>query len=168
MISFKVVALTEHPHHWQQAAEWSFEAWEHEFPSDTVQTYLDQYALARSKPEQLLEVFAAVTDNDQLLGVATLVHDDELPDAPEPGPWLAAVFVTPDARKFGVGSALVANVVNRASELGYTKLFLYTEHAHSWYETKGWIKIRDTIFLGLHHTVMHLDLSGQTPSALRQ
>ena len=168
MISFKVVALTEHPLHWQTAAEWSFEAWQHEFPSDTVQTYLDQYALARSKPEQLLEVFAAVTDNDQLLGVATLVHDDELPGAPEPGPWLAAVFVTPDARKFGVGSALVAHVVNRACELGYTKLFLYTEHAQSWYETKGWIKIRDTIFLGLHHTVMQLDLSGQTPSALQQ
>ena len=168
MISFKVVALTEHPLHWQTAAEWSFEAWQHEFPSDTVQTYLDQYALARSKPEQLLEVFAAITDNDQLLGVATIVHDDELPDAPETGPWLAAVFVTPDARKFGVGSALVANVVNRARELGYTTLFLYTEHAQPWYETKGWIKIRDTIFLGLHHTVMQLDLSGQTPSALQQ
>ena len=168
MISFKVVALTEHPHHWQTAAEWSFEAWQHEFPSDTVQTYLDQYALARSKPEQLLEVFAAVTDNDQLLGVATLVHDDELPDAPEPGPWLAAVFVTANARKHGAGSALVNQVVNRARELGYTKLFLYTEHAQPWYETKGWIKIRDTIFLGLHHTVMQLDLSGQTPSALQQ
>ena len=168
MISFKVVALTEHPLHWQTAAEWSFEAWQHEFPSDTVQTYLDQYALARSKPEQLLEVFAAVTDNDQLLGVATLVHDDELPDAPEPGPWLAAVFVTANARKHGAGSALVNQVVNRARELGYTKLFLYTEHAQPWYETKGWIKIRDTIFLGLHHTVMQLDLSGQTPSALQQ
>ena len=168
MIYFKVVALTEHPHHWQTAAEWSFEAWQHEFPSDTVQTYLDQYALARSKPEQLLEVFAAVTDNDQLLGVATLVHDDELPDAPEPGPWLAAVFVTANARKHGAGSALVNQVVNRARELGYTKLFLYTEHAQPWYETKGWIKIRDTIFLGLHHTVMQLDLSGQTPSALQQ
>ena len=168
MISFKVVALTEHPHHWQTAAEWSFEAWQHEFPSDTVQTYLDQYALARSKPKQLLEVFAAVTDNDQLLGVATLVHDDELPDAPEPGPWLAAVFVTANARKHGAGSALVNQVVNRARELGYTKLFLYTEHAQPWYETKGWIKIRDTIFLGLHHTVMQLDLSGQTPSALQQ
>jgi N-acetylglutamate synthase-like GNAT family acetyltransferase len=77
-------------------------------------------------------------------------------------------IVTPDARKFGVGSALVNQVVDRARELDYTRLFLYTEHAHSWYETKGWIKIRDTIFLGLHHTVMQLDLSGQTPSALQQ
>jgi N-acetylglutamate synthase-like GNAT family acetyltransferase len=158
MISFKVVALAEHPHHWQTAAEWSFAAWHHEFPSDTVQTYLDQYALAQSKPEQLLEVFAAVTDKDQLLGVSTLVHDDELPDAPEPGPWLAAVFVTPDARKLGVGSALVQHVVNRARELDYPKIYLYTEHQENWYASTGWVKIRDIIFLGLHHTVMHLDL----------
>jgi N-acetylglutamate synthase-like GNAT family acetyltransferase len=158
MISFKVVALAEHPHHWQTAAEWSYEAWQHDFPSDTVQTYLDQYALAQSKPEQLLEVFAAVTDKDQLLGVSTLVHDDELPDAPEPGPWLAAVFVTPDARKLGVGSALVQHVVNRARELDYPKIYLYTEHQENWYASTGWVKIRDIIFLGLHHTVMHLDL----------
>ena len=158
MISFKVVSLAEHPHHWQTAAEWSYEAWHHEFPSDTVQTYLDQYALAQSKPEQLLEVFAAVTDKDQLLGVSTLVHDDELPDAPEPGPWLAAVFVTPDARKLGVGSALVQQVVNRARELDYPKIYLYTEHQENWYASTGWVKIRDIIFLGLHHTVMHLDL----------
>jgi N-acetylglutamate synthase-like GNAT family acetyltransferase len=158
MISFKVVALAEHPHHWQTAAEWSYEAWHHDFPSDTVQTYLDQYALAQSKPEQLLEVFAAVTDKDQLLGVSTLVHDDELPDAPEPGPWLAAVFVTPDARKLGVGSALVQHVVNRARELDYPKIYLYTEHQENWYASTGWVKIRDIIFLGLHHTVMHLDL----------
>ena len=158
MISFKVVALAEHPHHWQTAAEWSFAAWHHEFPSDTVQTYLDQYRLAASNPERLLEIYAAVDSDDKLLGVATLVDDDELPDAPEPGPWLAAVFVTPDARKFGVGSALIDRVVTRARDLGHKKLFLYTEHAAAWYLDKGWTKIRDTVFLSLHHTVMQLDL----------
>ena len=158
MNSFKVASLAEHPHHWQTAAEWSFEAWKHEFPSDTVQTYLDQYALASSEPEELLEVFAAIDSQDDLLGVATLVDDDELPDAPEPGPWLAAVFVTPDARKFGVGSALVEHVVNRARELGYPKIYLYTEHQENWYASKNWTKIRDIVFLGLHHTVMQLEL----------
>ena len=158
MNSFKVSSLAEHPHHWQTAAEWSFEAWKHDFPSDTVHTYLDQYALASSEPEELLEVFAAIDSQDDLLSVATLVDDDELPDAPEPGPWLAAVFVTPDARKFGVGSALVEHVVNRARELGYPKIYLYTEHQELWYASKGWTKIRDIIFLGLHHTVMQLEL----------
>lgn len=159
MISFKVIALAEHPHHWQTAAEWSFEAWKHDFPSDTVQTYLDQYALAASESEELLEVFAATDSHGNLLGVATLVDDDELPDAPEPGPWLAAVFVTPSAREFGVGSALVEHVVNRARELGYPKIYLYTEHQELWYASKGWTKIRDIVFLGLHHTVMQLDLT---------
>ena len=158
MISFKVVALAEHPHHWQTAAEWSFAAWHHEFPTDTVQTYLDQYSLAASKPEKLIEIFAAIDSDDNLLGVATLVDDDELPDAPEPGPWLAAVFVAPDARKFGVGSALVERVVSQTRELNYSTLYLYTEHAQAWYRDKGWTKIRDTVFLGLHHTVMQLDL----------
>jgi N-acetylglutamate synthase-like GNAT family acetyltransferase len=157
--SFKVAPLAEHPHHWQTAAEWSFEAWKHDFPSDTVQTYIDQYALAASEPEKLIEVFAAIDSQDNLLGVATLVDDDELPDATEPGPWLAAVFVTPDARKFGVGSALVERVVSRTRELSYSKIFLYTEHQENWYASKGWTKIRDIVFLGLHHVVMQLDLS---------
>ncbi len=159
MNSFKVASLAEHPHHWQTAAEWSFEAWKHDFPSDTVQTYLDQYALASSEPEKLIEVFAAIDSQDNLLGVATLVDDDELPDATEPGPWLAAVFVTPDARKLGVGSALVERVVSRTRELGYLKIYLYTEHQENWYASKGCAKIRDIVFLGLHHVVMQLDLS---------
>lgn len=159
MICFKVESLVEHPHHWQLAAQWSFEAWMHEFPSDTVQTYLDQYSLAASEPEELIEVFAAIDSQDNLLGVATLVDDDELPDAPEPGPWLAAVFVKPEARNSQIGSELVTNVVDRARELGYQKIYLYTEHAEDWYRKKGWIKIRDIVFLGLHHTVMQLELS---------
>jgi len=156
---YKVVALSEHPNLWQQAAQWSFDAWQHEFPSDTVQTYLDQYALAATKSERLIEIYAAISEQNQLLGVATLIDDDELPDAPEPGPWLAAVFVTPDAREFGVGSALVEHVVNRSRELGYSKIYLYTEHQENWYASKGWTKIRDIVFLGLHHVVMQLDLS---------
>ena len=159
MICFKVESLVEHPHHWQLAAQWSFEAWMHEFPSDTVQTYLDQYALAACEPEELIEVFAAIDSQDNLLGVATLVDDDELPDAPEPGPWLAAVFVKPEARNLQIGSELVTNVVDRARELGYQKIYLYTEHAEDWYRKKGWIKIRDIVFLGLHHTVMQLELN---------
>ena len=159
MNAFKVLLLGDHQRHWQEAAEWSFNAWHHEFPSDTVQTYLDQYALSASRPDLLTEIYCAVSQGDELFGVATLVHDDELPDATEPGPWLAAVFVTPDARKLGVGKTLVRTIVDRSRALGYSRLFLYTEHAKDWYEQMGWTKIRDTEFLGLHHTVMQLDLT---------
>ncbi len=160
MAKFKVESLADFSEHWQTAAQWSYVAWQHEFPSDTVQTYLDMYALAASQPtNRLVEVYAAISQDNELLGLATLIDDDELPDANEPGPWLAAVFVKSDMRKFGIGSALVQRVVDRAVELNYPTLYLYTEFAENWYITKGWTKIRSTLFLGLLHTVMRLELS---------
>lgn len=160
MAKFKVESLADFPEYWQTAAQWSYVAWRHEFPSDTVQTYLDMYALAASQPtNRLVEVYAAISNDNELLGVATLIDDDELPGANEPGPWLAAVFVKPESRKFGIGSALVQRVVDRAVELNYPTLYLYTEFAENWYLTKGWTKIRSTLFLGLLHTVMRLELS---------
>ena len=159
MAKFKVESLADFSEHWQTAAQWSYVAWQHEFPSDTVQTYLDMYALAASQPtNRLVEVYAAISKDNELLGLATLIDDDELPDANEPGPWLAAVFVKSDMRKFGIGSALVQRVVDRAVELNYPTLYLYTEFAENWYITKGWTKIRSTLFLGLLHTVMRLEL----------
>ncbi len=159
MAKFKVESLADFSEHWQTAAQWSYVAWQHEFPSDTVQTYLDMYALAASQPtNRLVEVYAAISQDNELLGLATLIDDDELPDANEPGPWLAAVFVKSDMRKFGIGSALVQRVVDRAVELNYPTLYLYTEFAENWYITKGWTKIRSTLFLGLLHTVMRLEL----------
>ena len=159
MAKFKVESLADFSEHWQTAAQWSYVAWQHEFPSDTVQTYLDMYALAASQPtNRLVEVYAAISQDNELLGLATLIDDDELPDANEPGPWLAAVFVKSDMRKFGIGSALVQRVVDRTIELNYPTLYLYTEFAENWYITKGWTKIRSTLFLGLLHTVMRLEL----------
>lgn len=159
MAKFKVESLADFPEHWQNAAQWSYAAWQHEFPSDTVQTYLDMYSFAATQPtNRLVEVYAAISQDNELLGVATLIDDDELPDANEPGPWLAAVFVEPGSRKFGIGSALVQRVVDRATELNYPTLYLYTEFAENWYVTKGWTKIRPTLFLGLLHTVMRLEL----------
>ncbi len=103
---------------------------------------------------RFVEVFAALNQADELLGLATLVDDDELPGATEPGPWLAAVFVVPEARKLGVGSALVDHVVSRSRELGYAEMFLYTEHQDQWYQKKGWSYLRDTLFNDIKHVVM--------------
>ena len=71
-----------------------------------------------------------------------------------PGPWLAAVFVVPEARKLGVGSALIDHVVSRSRELGYSEIFLYTDHQQKWYEKRGWTYTRDTLLNDMKHVVM--------------
>ncbi len=154
----RIVPLAEHPELWNLAASWSLTAWRHEFPNDTEQTYLDQYAMARNPEGRLIEVYAAITAQGSLRGLATLVDDDDLPGATEPGPWLAAVFVHESARREGIGSQLVDHVTNRARHLAHHELFLYTEHSVEWYRNKGWTVVRETTLNALPHTVMRKSL----------
>ncbi len=154
LTAFSITHIKEVPHLHQQAAEMSRVAWKHDFPEDTLQTYLDMFTATGTYANRLVEVFAALNQADELLGLATLVDDDELPGAIEPGPWLAAVFVVPEARKLGVGSALINHVVSRSRELGYSEMFLYTEDQQEWYQKRGWTYTRDTLLNDIEHVVM--------------
>jgi len=156
LTAFSIIPIKQVPHHHDHAAQLSLDAWKHDFPEDTLQTYLDMFTATGTYANRLVEVFAALNQADELLGLATLVDDDELPGATEPGPWLAAVFVVPEARKLGVGSALVDHVVSRSRELGYAELFLYTEYQDQWYQKKGWSYLRETLFNDIKHVVMQI------------
>ena len=158
LTAFSVTPIKQVPHHHDHAAQLSLDAWKHDFPEDTLQTYLDMFTATGTYANRFVEVFAALNQADELLGLATLVDDDELPGATEPGPWLAAVFVVPEARKIGVGSALVDHVVSRSRELGYAELFLYTEYQDQWYQKKGWSYLRDTLLNDIKHVVMQISL----------
>ena len=154
LTAFSVTHIKHVPHLHQQAAELSRVAWKLDFPEDTTQTYLDMFTVSGTYAGRFVEVFAAINQANELLGLATLVDDDGLPGATEPGPWLAAVFVIPEARKLGVGSALVDHVVIRSRELGYSEIFLYTDHQQEWYQKRGWTYTRDTLLNDIKHVVM--------------
>ena len=158
LTAFSVTHIKHVPHLHLQAAELSRVAWKLDFPEDTTQTYLDMFTVSGTYAGRFVEVFAAVNQAEELLGLATLVDDDGLPGATEPGPWLAAVFVIPEARKLGVGTALVDHVVSRSRELGYHEIFLYTDHQQQWYEKSGWTYTRDTLLNEMKHVVMRNSL----------
>ncbi len=60
---------------------------------------------------------------DRFLGTASLIASD-LAARPDYTPWVAAVWVDPDARCRGVGSALVRAVSDKAFALGFDRLYL--------------------------------------------
>jgi GNAT superfamily N-acetyltransferase len=76
-------------------------------------------------------------DHD-LCGFALLVEADfEL--RPNLSPWLAGVFVRPQHRKRGVGSALVTRIENEAKALAVNTIYFYTAHSESLYSRLGWV-----------------------------
>jgi len=134
-------------------ANWSVQQWQSDFPSDTVETYLTLFKTAITSQDQLPFVFVAWSDNGAPIGTVTLIADDELPHATEPGPWLAALFVLPEFRHQGVGQALVDVVVSAARNTHHYELFLYTADQMTWYQTMGWSPIR-TATLADHEVVV--------------
>ena len=126
--------------------------WKRDFPLDTEEWYLNLYAESLSSAG--LPIVVVALDVEEFVGTASLISDDELPDATEPGPWLAAVYVNDSRRRQGVGTSLVKAIENRAAELGIAEIYLYTENGMSWYESMGWRVIRTAQLSGHDVTVM--------------
>lgn len=52
-------------------------------------------------------------------------------------PWLSALYVLPEYRNKGIGKKLQNKLIDYAKELGYEKLYLYTD-IEGYYEKNGW------------------------------
>ena len=156
---YSVVNIADATQHWQRAAELSVTEWKEIFTEDSVQTYIDLYGQTGTYAGRFVETYVAISAHGELIGMATLVDDDELPNAPEPGPWLAAVLTVPTSRAQGVASAVVQRIVQRAHELKLPAIYLYTSDQQQWYANKGWKPLRETELNGIAHTVMCLSLT---------
>ena len=132
-----------------RVAGWLVEEWAHLFPDDTEQWYLETWAQADATGPEPPHAVAAVVEG-AVVGTALLVPDDELPGAPEPGPWLAAVWVEQNHRRRGIGEALVRSIMS----LAHGPLWLYTEEGVAWYGSMGWTVVRDAELNGHPVTVM--------------
>jgi GNAT superfamily N-acetyltransferase len=76
-------------------------------------------------------------------------------------PWLSGVYVAPERRSEGLGSALVKAVEEAASSLGHPRLYLYTAPvtAVRFYEPMGWEQVLSPIYEGNPVVVMQKLLS---------
>lgn len=74
------------------------------------------------------------------------------------GPWLAGLYVVPEARGQGCAQRLVAAVEEAARRAGDTSLYLYTSDAQGLYERLGWHRIEETVDNNRPVTIMRRDL----------
>lgn len=71
------------------------------------------------------------------IGTASLVAQD-LDERPDLSPWLAGVFVVPEARRQGNVARLISAIEERAAAAGIPTLWLYTLTAERIYARLGW------------------------------
>lgn len=86
--------------------------------------------------------FALVAhDGPKFLGTSSVI-DSDLEERPQLTPWVAAVWVEQDARKRGVGSALVNRATEDCFALGRTPVYLCARtRMAEFYQRLGWTMI---------------------------
>lgn len=90
--------------------------------------------------------FALVAHNGEtFLGTASVIASD-LAQRPQFTPWVAAVWVEPQARRHGIGAALVDRATRDGFALGFGQLYLCARAQRSgFYERLGWMVIERDI-----------------------
>ena len=73
-------------------------------------------------------------------------------------PWLASVYVRPEARRRGIAGLLVRAGEDAARRLGFARLYLFTASVPALYAGLGWQARETRDYRGERITVMDRDL----------
>ncbi len=135
-------------------ASWHHDEWGHLYSEWTLEVgraELEEHATRRTLPTTLV-----LHEGAALLGSVSLVLEDAPEFADEGSPWLASLFVRPDARGRGLGAMLVRAAVALASDIGIPELFLFTPGQRGFYERLGWAHVVRTTLKGTPVDLMRI------------
>jgi predicted N-acetyltransferase YhbS len=131
----QILSLRDQPQHLTTIAEWIHRQWWSE--TDTPIGYIERWLNTHLGESGFPATFVAILDSEVAGSVS--LHETEADDRPTYRPYLGALFVKPDNRGYGFGTALVRAVETHASQLGYPAIYLNAAGAlTSFYEPLGW------------------------------
>lgn len=130
----RLVWLRDHMQHSDTLAQWLHQQFAYEFIEQPLADWQREFAEGQGNGDWQCLI---ALENDQLLGGAALAAND-LPERPELGPWLACVFIAPQARKRGLAEQLIEGICAAAKANGTTRLYLHTHDRSDYYSKRGW------------------------------
>ncbi|WP_397607776.1 GNAT family N-acetyltransferase [Silanimonas sp.] len=120
-------------------ARWHHAEWAGLYADWSEERALAELLEAARAESPVPTTLVALADDGALLGSVSLVAEDSPDLRAFEGPWLASLFVRPDARGRGLGEALVRALVDHAARAGLTHLRLFTPQHRAFYERLGWV-----------------------------
>lgn len=135
MTDIQLGYLADHPDFIPTLAQWLHNEWGYLYPGATLATRTERMKSLMNRERMPLAVTAF--DASGPLGTASLVADD-MESHPELTPWLASVFVGPEARRRGIGAMLVERIIEECRKLGFPRCYLWTGEEETFYAARGW------------------------------
>ena len=146
--------IDQHREHVATLATWHHAEWGHlynDWTLDVARAELADHASHRTLPTTLVLI-----DDGRPLGSVSLVLEDAPEFCDEGSPWLASLYVAPEARGRGLGARLVNAAVALAARERITQLFLFTPEHAKFYQRLGWRLITRTSLKGTPVDLMEI------------
>ena len=147
--------LDQHREHIATLAAWHHAEWGHmydEWTLEVAESELADQATRRTLPTTLVLV-----DEGRALGSVSLVLEDAPELCEEGSPWLASLYVVPEARGRGLGTKLVHAAVELAAHENIGHLFLFTPEHADFYQRLGWRLLARTSLKGTAVDLMEIE-----------
>lgn len=126
--------LADHPQHSDTFAGWIHRQFHYEYTEQPLLDWQREFAEGQTNGDWKCLI---ALEGDQLEGGAALAKAD-LAERPDLGPWLACVFITPEARGKGLAERLIEGICEDAKVSGVSRLYLHTQDKHDYYAKRGW------------------------------
>ncbi|MEB8288668.1 GNAT family N-acetyltransferase [Klebsiella michiganensis] len=120
------------PQHASCVTEWLWRA----FGADALPRAFFASIVEHSQTPGALPITFVAVEGERLLGTVGLWRCD-LISRQDLYPWMAALYVAPEARGQGLAGKLQQHVIGYARAQGYSELFLYSA-CRDFYERFGW------------------------------
>jgi len=136
-----------------QIARWWLGEWGHPPPGDSVEALTSRVRGLLNRDQLPIQVVTIL--ENRIVGVAVLKLHEMFDLYPDKDFWLGDVFVAPEFRGQGIGSALVMRIVEIAKSRGIGSLHLQTQNLNGGlYAKLGWKTIEQTHYKGYDALVM--------------
>lgn len=146
--------LINHMHLSDTMAQWLHRQFTYEFAQQSLAEWQHEFAEGQYNDEWKCLI---ALENGQLLGGAAFT-DNDLSDRPDLGPWLACVFVRPEARGRGLAAGLIEGICNHARSCCVTRLYLHTHDQQRYYAKRGWQPLERFDAWGMEQWLMGRDM----------
>jgi N-acetylglutamate synthase-like GNAT family acetyltransferase len=128
--NYKVIRMHDHPGGLDEAIAYYHSKWGREGND----AFIDD-AIKHSNYDDLPQFFVMLKGK-QIIGCCGLIIND-LISRHDLYPWICGVYVEETERKRGLGGMLLAHAEKEAKRVGYTSVYLTTDHI-GYYERYGW------------------------------
>lgn len=138
--------------------DWFHDEWSFLYPDRTRDDF-ERTIRKRASLDRIPFALVAVNSYGVIGTVSLSMYDTDA--RLDLGPWLAGLYVECRWRRRGIGTRLVENMEQKASEMGFGEIFLYTSKSEAFYSRLGWHVLERAEYCGNPVTLMGKNIAAR-------